>query len=87
MTGIGPVRVKVPRIHDRSDAAEKIRLISSILPPWLRKAKSVEELRPWLYFKGTSSGDFQEALAALLRAERGGPVLDHDLAAEDRLVG
>ena len=66
MTGIGPVPVKVPRIRDRGDGAEKIRFTSSILPPYLRKAKSIEELLPWLYLKGISTGDFQEALAALL---------------------
>ena len=65
-TGIGPVAVKVPRVRDRGDGAEKIRFTSSILPPYLRKAKSVEELLPWLYLKGISTGDFQEALAALL---------------------
>ena len=48
MTGIGPVPVKVPRIRDRGDGAEKIRFTSSILPPYLRRANSVEELLPWL---------------------------------------
>ena len=66
MTGIGPLAVKVPRVRDRGDQAEKVRFTSSILPPYLRKAKSVEELLPWLYLKGISTGDFQEALAALL---------------------
>ena len=66
MTGIGPVPVKVPRVRDRGAEAEKIRFTSSILPPYLRKAKSIEELLPWLYLKGISTGDFQEALAALL---------------------
>lgn len=66
MTGIGPVPVKVPRVRDRSHSEEKIRFTSSILPPYLRKAKSIEELLPWLYLKGISTGDFQEALAALL---------------------
>jgi len=66
MTGIGPVPVKVPRVRDRAAGAEKVRFASSILPPYLRKAKSVEDLLPWLYLKGISSGDFQEALAALL---------------------
>jgi transposase-like protein len=66
MTGIGSVPVKVPRVRDRGETGEKIRFASSILPPYLRKAKSVEELLPWLYLKGISSGDFQEALAALL---------------------
>ena len=66
MTGVGPVAVKVPRVRDRGSQAEKVRFSSSILPPYLRKAKSVEELLPWLYLKGISTGDFQEALAALL---------------------
>ncbi len=66
MTGIGPVPVKVPRVRDRGNAAEKVRFTSSILPPCLRKTKSVEDLLPWLYLKGISTGDFQEALAALL---------------------
>lgn len=66
MTGIGGVSVKVPRARDRGDGAEKIRFTSTILPPYLRKAKSIEELLPWLYLKGISTGDFHEALAALL---------------------
>lgn len=66
MTGVGAVPVKVPRVRDRGESAEKIRFTSSLLPPYLRKAKSVEELLPWLYLKGISTGDFQEALAALL---------------------
>ncbi len=47
MTGIGPVPVKVPRVRDRGQQADKVRFTSSILPPYLRKAKSVEELLPW----------------------------------------
>jgi len=72
MTGIGPIPVKVPRARDRGRGAEKLRFTSSILPPYLRKAKSVEELLPWLYLKGLSTGDFQEALAALLGPGAGG---------------
>jgi hypothetical protein len=66
MAGVGPVAVKVPRIRDRGKQTEKVRFTSSIPPPYLRKTKSVEELLPWLYLKGISTGDFQEALAALL---------------------
>ena len=66
MTGIGPVSVKVPRVRDRSVGEDKIIFTPSILPRYLRKAKSVEELLPWLYLKGVSTGDFTEALAALL---------------------
>jgi transposase-like protein len=65
-TGIGQVAVKQPRVRDRRPAAEREQFSSSILPPYLRKTKSVEELIPWLYLKGVSSGDFSEALAALL---------------------
>ena len=66
MTGIGPVSVKVPRVRDRAEVEEKIIFTPSILPRYLRKAKSVEDLLPWLYLKGVSTGDFTEALAALL---------------------
>jgi len=68
MTGIGPVSVQVPRVRDRGVNADgsKIKFTSKIVPPYLRKAKSVEELLPWLYLKGISTGDFGEALAALL---------------------
>ena len=66
LTGIGPVAVKVPRVRDRKPGAERISFTPSILPRYLRKAKSVEELLPWLYLKGVSTGDFGEALAALL---------------------
>ena len=66
MTGIGPVPVKVPRVRDRKPGEDKITFTPSILPRYLRKAKSVGELLPWLYLKGVSTGDFSEALAALL---------------------
>jgi transposase-like protein len=66
MTGIGPVPVKVPRVRDRKPGEDRITFTPSILPRYLRKAKSVEELLPWLYLKGVSTGDFSEALAALL---------------------
>ena len=62
-TGIGGVRVKAPRVRDRAGG---IRFTSSILPRYLRRTKSVEELLPWLYLKGISTGDFGEALAALM---------------------
>ena len=67
-TGIGSVAVRTPRARDRDPdgAGGRIRFTSSILPPYLRRAKSVEELLPWLYLKGISTGDFGEALAALL---------------------
>jgi len=63
-TGIGAVRVKVPRVRDRRGAG--IRFHSAILPPYLRRSKNLEALLPWLYLKGVSTGDFSEALQALL---------------------
>jgi putative transposase len=67
-TGIGPVAVRQPRVRDRGPAAAdaRIRFTSAILPRYLRRTRSFEELLPWLYLKGISSGDFAEALAALL---------------------
>ena len=67
-TGIGPVAVRCPRVRDRGTGkvGTRIRFASSILPPYLRRAKSIEELLPWLYLKGISTGDFGEALAVLL---------------------
>jgi Transposase, Mutator family len=68
MTGIGPVAVRQPRVRDReADAADpgRIRFSPSILPPYMRRSKSIETLLPILYLKGISTGDFSEALAAL----------------------
>jgi putative transposase len=66
VTGVGEVTVQQPRVHDRRPAEEREKFSSKLLPPYLRKAKSVEELIPYLYLKGISTGDFQEALSALL---------------------
>ena len=62
-TGIGAVPVKAPRVRDR---AGEIRFTSSILPPYLRRTKTIEALLPWLYLKGISTGEFGEALTALV---------------------
>jgi transposase-like protein len=66
LTGLGPVPVKQPRVRDRRprDAAETFT--SKILPPYLRKAKTIEEFVPFLYLKGISTGDMTEALQALV---------------------
>ncbi len=66
LTGLGPVEVRQPRVHDRRPQEQAEKFTSQILPPYLRKTQSVEELIPWLYLKGISTGDFSEALAALL---------------------
>jgi transposase-like protein len=70
-TGVGPVQVQQPRVLDRRGDAAAEPFSSKILPPYLRKTKSLEELIPWLYLKGVSTGDFSEALQALVgpRAE------------------
>ena len=73
ITGVGSVEVTQPRVHDRRRPGaldEQGRPVepfrSRILPPYLRKTRSVEELIPWLYLKGISTGDFTESLQALL---------------------
>jgi putative transposase len=69
MTGIGPVAVRQPRVRDREAAAddpERIHFSPAILPPYARRSKSLEMLIPILYLKGISTGDFEEALTALL---------------------
>lgn len=71
-TGVGPVDVQQPRVHDRRRSDEREKFTSAILPPYLRKTKSFEELIPWLYLKGVSTGDFSEALAALVGPEAKG---------------
>jgi len=63
-TGIGDVAIKVPKIRDRSGSG--IHFQSHLLPPYLRRTKSIEELIPWLYLKGLSTGDYSEALGSLL---------------------
>ena len=66
LTGVGSVEVRQPRVRDKRPVGQREKFGSAILPPYLRKAGSVEELLPWLYLKGVSTGDFSEALAALL---------------------
>ena len=73
MTGIGPVPVRAPRVRDRVGQDEtRIRFSSAILPSYARRSKSLEELIPILYLRGISSGDFAEALRALLGKDAGG---------------
>ena len=73
MTGIGPIAIRQPRVRDREAAqGERIRYSPSILPPYARRSKSLEVLIPVLYLKGISSGDFEEALAALVGQDASG---------------
>ena len=72
-SGIGAVPVRAPRVRDRhTDTSQRIPFSSSILPPYLRRTRSMEELIPWLYLKGVSTGDFSDALAALVGKEAPG---------------
>ncbi len=66
LSGVGPIEVEQPRVLDRRSKNEAEPFSSRILPPYLRKTKSLEELIPWLYLKGISTGDFSEALSALV---------------------
>jgi len=65
-TGVGPIDVQQPRVRDKRPVGEREAFSSKILPPYLRKTKSIEELLPWLYLKGISTGDFNEALQSLV---------------------
>lgn len=73
LTGAGPLKLRQPRVRDRrgAGAADRITFSSSILPPYLRRSKKLDELVPWLYLRGISTGDMQPALEALLGENAG----------------
>ena len=73
-TGIGQVPVRQPRINDKrlDQNGQRRRFSSKILPPYLRRTRSIDELIPWLYLKGISTGGFSEALTALLGPQASG---------------
>jgi putative transposase len=71
-TGIGPIPVQRQKVRDRAAGVppeKKIRFTSNILPKWARRSRSLDALLPVLYLRGVSTGDFQEALTALLGAD------------------
>jgi putative transposase len=70
LTGLGPIDVRVPKVRDRSGSGVKFN--SAIVPPYVRKAKRVEAALPWLYLRGISTGNMQEALSVLLGDEAKG---------------
>ena len=73
LTGIGPVSVRRPKVRDRgSVGGERIRFTSAILPRFARRTRSLDAVLPTLYLRGVSSGDFQEALEALLGKDASG---------------
>jgi len=69
-TGLGDIGVQIPKVRDRT--GQGIKFNSALVPPYLKRAKTIEELLPWLYLKGISTGDFKDALAGLLGAEAKG---------------
>jgi putative transposase len=70
LTGLGPVAVRIPKVRDRSKSG--IKFTSAIVPPYVRKARRVEAALPWLYLRGISTGDMQDALSVLLGEEAKG---------------
>jgi len=70
LTGLGSVRVRIPKARSRGEEPAVFR--SSLVPPYVRRAKSVEAVLPWLYLHGVSTGNMQEALAALLGPDAAG---------------
>ncbi len=70
VTALGPVPVRIPKVRDRSGSGVKFN--SALVPPYVRKAKRVEAALPWLYLRGISTGDMQEALSVLLGDEAKG---------------
>jgi transposase-like protein len=67
--GVGTVEIRAPRVNDRREGH---RFRSQILPPYMRRSPQLEEVLPALYLRGLSTGDFQEALAALLGPQAAG---------------
>jgi len=67
-TGIGEIPISKPKVNDKrvNEDGDRMRFQSSIIPPYLKRTRSVEELVPWLYLRGISTGDFPQALEALL---------------------
>jgi transposase-like protein len=73
-TGVGSIEVSRPRVNDKriDEEGKRFTFTSKVLPPYLRRTRSIEELIPWLYLKGVSTGDFSEALAALVGTDAPG---------------
>lgn len=69
-TGIGPVTVRIPKL--RSKDGEPIQFHSALVPPYVRKTRSLEAALPWLYLKGVSTGEMGEALKVLVGSDAEG---------------
>jgi transposase-like protein len=72
LTGLGPITVQQPRVLDRRSPDQRETFTPSVLPPYLRRTKNIDEAIPWLYLKGISTGDFPEALQGLFGVEAKG---------------
>lgn len=67
LTGAGRLEIRQPRVRDNTtEKADRVFFSPTVLPPYVRRSKSIDDLIPWLYLKGISTGDFQEALQALV---------------------
>jgi transposase-like protein len=63
-TGVGPVTVRIPKV--RSRMGKPVTFQSALVPPYVRKTKTLEAALPWLYLKGISTGEMKEALQILI---------------------
>ncbi len=70
VTGIGPVSVRIPRIRSRDGSPVTFR--SALVPPYVRRSRSLDAAIPWLYLKGVAAGEMREALSALVGEDAGG---------------
>ena len=69
-TGVGPVTVRIPKV--RAKTGDPVTFRSALVPPYVRKTRSLEAALPWLYLKGVSSGEMGEALRVLVGPEAQG---------------
>ncbi len=69
VTGSGTIEVESPRVDDRREGQ---RFTSRILPPYMRRSPKIDEVLPILYLRGLSTGDFREAIPALLGEDAAG---------------
>jgi transposase-like protein len=63
-TGLGPITVKIPKV--RAKTGEPVTFQSALVPPYVRKTKTLEAALPWLYLKGISTGEMGAALEVLV---------------------
>ncbi len=82
-TGLGDIAVKIPKVRDRTGSGLKFN--SSLVPPYLKRTKAIEEFLPWLYLKGVSTGDFTETMQSLLGKNAPRAFIKYYLQAEERL--